>query len=209
MDVLPLVLSEDEVLLLPDAVLIKVSEIATDKIVAMLFSYLKDSTNEEVKAKINRTFRKPLTIRRDSKSAPIAMMVKSLGDITYKDIYYGLPRESLESLRGNIESILDNQYAVAWIEPITSKQYKKYIDDLYDMGAAESNKVIANCISSVARRIENMGYAFKDPPQAKPRPTEVTKVLRRAADYRLIVRGINFLLKQMHEGRNPDTWRIL
>ena len=54
-----------------------------------------------------------------------------------------------------------------------------------------------------------MGYAFKDPPQAKPRPTEVTKVLRRAADYRLIVRGINFLLKQMHEGRNPDTWRIL
>lgn len=62
MDVLPLVLSEDEVLLLPDVVLIRISEIATDKIVAMLFSYLKDSTNEEVKAKINRTFRKPWII---------------------------------------------------------------------------------------------------------------------------------------------------
>lgn len=209
MDVLPLVLSEEEAMLLPEEVLIKLSELATDRVVAMLLKYLKDSKNEEVKAKIKRTFQRPLTVRRDSKSSSIAMQVKNLCDVTYRDIYYGVPELELVNLRDSINSILNNPYAVAWIEPITAKQYRECIKELNTMSWQEKDVQIAIAIQHLADKVEKMGYAFKDPPQMKPRPTEVTRILNRTMNYRLIVRGIDFLLKQMNENREPSTWRFL
>lgn len=208
MDVLPLILSEEDVLRLPKEVLTKFSEICTDRVLSILCKYLESSQNEEVKEKLLECFERPLNIRKYSMSSSIAGLAGEVGLLTYSDIYYGLTVDELTQYKSSIESILDNKYAVAWIEPITSSKYDECLNELLDMLNLYSGEERA-CVCKLTSAVDEAKSLFKDPPHTTYRGTAVKKVLSRSADYRLMLRGIEFLLKQEAEHNAPSTWRFL
>jgi len=204
MFVIPVVLSEKEVPLLPDSTLLKLAICSKDEVLVCIEKYLADeNANVDVKERVYEAYKERLLSKRFLKSEEVKEHVSSVGSLDYEDITASQEISVLRDWEKSINEILSNQHAIPYIEPIRSC----LLQELRKEAKALSKEVKE--LKRFAKMLEKYGYLFRDSVHASYRGTVVKNVIRNREKYEIMLRGIKFLIEKKESGVDPRSWRFL
>lgn len=204
MYVIPLVLEERDVNVIHEDYLKKLASCSTDIVKKKVKEYLNSTEAQPlIKEKVYECYKQVLSSDEFLMDEVLKEEIKPVEQLRFSDISSSLPEQKLRQYKGVLEKILGSEFAVPYIEPITSDTINSLLDEMTEYGQRDSR------VKQLVTRIRNNKHLFKDPRFTRARGTIVKRVMLNVQKFEIILRGINFLLKQNEQGRSPESWRLL
>ena len=204
MYVIPVVLSEEEVSLLPGSTLLKLATCSKDEVLLCIEKYLDDKgSNTDVKEKVFEAYKERLLSKRFLESEETKEHISFVGSLDYKDIAVSKEVSVLRDWERSINAILSSQYAIPYIEPIRScllSDIREEVSALCKEGKA---------LKQFSSALKKYGHLFRDSTYASYRGTVVKNVIRNREKYEIMLRGIKFLIEKKESEADTGSWRFL
>lgn len=211
--IIPLVLCEDDIDLLSDEILAAYAECATSQVRFKIDAYLENpNADKRIRDRVYQAFSADIEQREFLSSQRTQDCVTLLSNLSYLDITAYTDDKLLQSYADAITYVLDNELSVPYIEPKDKADYEHLIALL---NKAACDYRLANDIEKFARvntitdHTEKLKHLFYEPKYTPYKGTPVKKILRNRQKYKIILRGVNFLLDKHKAGALPASWRYL
>lgn len=206
MDILPFILTEDNVKQLPDEILCQFASCATKPIVFAIQKYLENRNHdEEIAKRVSEAYSKSIGFREFMQAAKTKNAIDIINELSFEKISPALTDEELESYRDAIEYIMTSEHFMAYTQPIKGTLVKELITALDDFAESEDDAEIYE----LKKRVEKSKKYFKDSQFQGATGTPVKKIYLRQQDLEIILRGIAFLERKKVERAKPAEWRYI
>ena len=199
MDVIPYMLSEEDVMSMTEHQLELLASCSTDVIIDKIFKYLmSNSANTVCQAMVRSAYNDRLQTMKFLESKKTAKCVEMLQQLSYSSITPMVGIEELQMYKKVIEYILGSKYAIPYVPPISGDIVNELIADLKESGN-----------ENVRAKIKALSQFLKDSPHKKATGTIVKNIIRNKGTYELLLKGIDFMIEKKQIGANPASWRYL
>lgn len=204
MDILPLVLTEEMALEIPKVYLHRLAGCSTPAVKMKVGEYLADDradarAKEIVRAAYGDTFERDRFLF----DSDFMEQVGRVSDLTYSSVNNSVKTEILEDWKKTLTEVFENKFATPYIAPIEGTMIDSIIMDL--SGLKEVNTAAA----TLASRLRSHKDLFRDGRAKRSVGTAMKRILLNEAKYRVILRGVEFLLEQRAKGHTAPVWRVL
>ena len=201
MDVIPLCLSEEDVLLMGDDYLGRLASCSTKTAMVVVRRYLESSAkNEEVADMIKKAYAKKFAEEAYLRDERLKEEVNWISKFNLQGVTYELDENVLVRLRDGIKSILENPYAVPYVAPINRQLFSSL---LLDLTAEEGD------CKEVAKSLKKCAPLFMDPPSKTAEGTCLKGIWKRRGEYEVMLRGLDILISRKKSGLSPSSWRYI
>jgi hypothetical protein len=210
MDVLPLVLSEDDIDVLSDNALNGLVKCSTDLVMTKILSYLdnpnsRESTRERIRNAYAQSMNRHVFLNDEGTKG----MVESINSLTCLDITAETDTALLSKYVDAIDGILNNDLSTPYIEPKTRSDYDDFLLAVSDDINNAEDDVVRSRLQNISKKMDAYKRIFYEPKHTPFKGTVVKQVMRNRQNYELISRGAKFLLDKRSKGESPASWRYL
>lgn len=206
MYVIPLVLTEEAAMELPDEMLSALVTCSTKAVKEKVKGYLENpEAKPGVKAKVGSAYDD--VFKRDAYFADEALVanVQKVDTLEYGDIQYSLPLQAMEEYAEVLEGVLQSQYASPYLSPIEGSIIKKLKAEV----GAYASEVQSKALRELARNLEDYSSLFRDSKSEKHVGTPVKRVMLNYRKFEVILHGLKFLIGRKQAGADPRSWRLI
>lgn len=206
MDIIPHILTEDNVRDLTDEHLSMLVVCTTERLMKFIYKYLDDArADDEVHARVAKAY--DYTIQRDKFLAAEETKRYSelLTSTDYSMLSVAMTKDSIEELIKGIDYITQSPYAVPYISSVTNSNYNTLKESLTQY----LNEFHLTGVNEFLNKFKKYRELFRDGPVEYNRGTVVKKVVRNLQTYEIMRRGLLFILDAKQHNRTYDTWRFL
>lgn len=204
MDVLPFIMTEEDVLNLPQDFLATLASCASVGVLNKCKEYISNpKANPKAKAKIEFAFLEVFNQNDFNTSEEILAKVKELEDLRLIDIHYDRSEEYLEGILESINLLfVENE-----IKAYDTKVKGDVVSSLIEL--VDEYIKLGKPLKDFKEGLSMSKHLFKSPVHAKHTATPFKNIVRRRNDYMLMAEGIRFILDQKANNSNPKSWRNL
>lgn len=174
-------------------------------IITSILDYVNSNgCNEEIKDMLLNVFESRIAFMDVQKDDVILDNVDKVYGYTFDSVHAGLSIPELEAMRDTIGAVYNDDYNVPYINVIPGDIIANIINNLLALNRVNKNMEYKKLAYLLSKNKE----LFKDKPNANAKGTVFKTVAKRSTELDIIQRGIEFLLKQKREGKQPESWRI-
>jgi len=206
MDVIPLIVTEEDVINLPAGLLSKLATCSTEVIKDRVKAYLaKPEALPEVKEKISKAYQVQFTRDAYLTDEQVIADVQRVKDLNYADINPSISEKTLHQYEEIIQGILTNPNSAAYVAPIDSVYIRTLVEEIqiYAKGADIPS------LKGLSLRLKENSRLFKDAQSKGHTGTPMKRIMTNIRKYEILLEGIRFLLRKKAAGTEPAQWRIL
>lgn len=205
-DPVPLILTEEAVLELPQDFLERLANCSTQIVKDKVLAYISHpNADEEVKHKLTTAYQRYISVTAYLNDAETKRDVELIRELSYKDIGPHLSVEELQNYKRAIIGILYNENAVPYVSPIKGDIIKALRDDIKEFAESVNSEVLKDAAAAIYKNSD----LFRDQQHAPFRGTIVKRIIREKGTYELLLRGIDFMVDKKTRGISPASWRYL
>ena len=201
MAILPYILDEADVYYLTDSQLSRLASCTTSMLLPSIRKYI-DSTDvdEVVHDRIVNAYKSRLAQLDFLASAELKAVVEELSVVGLTSVNYNVPDDTLKQWKSNIDIALYDENSAMYIAPIKGDVIEGICSEL--SGDTEGG-------AKVALKLAAASSYFKEDKNKSYQGTILKQILKNQSDYRIISRGIGWLLEKKQKGVQPGAWRVL
>lgn len=204
MDILPLVLSEEIALGIPSESLEYLADCSTEGILFHIQRYLeRKDANPQAQKVVRDAYEHVFRKRRFLSDEQLQRQLQIVGALSYSSITAAVPVEELEMWADVLETVFESEDAEPYTSPIGKKEFDRLVVSLNQVRDAYPSAV------SLLRNLDKQKGLFRDVHKRKGAATPMKKVLLNDLKYKILLRGIKFLLAQKKSGQVPASWEVL
>jgi len=206
MDVLPYLLSEQDVIEIPDDFLRQLAQCSTERVKIQIKAYLdKSDCNLLAKEKVIRAYSDIMDLEAYLGSDETKTIVGELLQIRFEDINVNQEESELLKILDSIAYVIDSDKAVPYLAPIAGDIVKDLKERVKEFLKSNNN----NGVRHLRTAIEKHGDLFRDDRFTPFKGTSVKHVVKNNEKYEIIRRGVEFTLKCKRGKLAPESWRYL
>lgn len=204
MDVIPLMFTEADFMLIPTFYLDSLSQCAKPVILEKLQEYIASSNAKDaVIRRINSSFGWRFEEDAYLKDPALAQCAKEILELKYSDISSSTDRSMLEYYQRIITDILTSEYSKPYIAPIKGSEITAILTELKQYAVSNKDKQMLE----LANKLKKYSTYWRDPPHQSFKGTVVKKIHQQRLKFQVISRGIDFILER---DKDPGwDWRYL
>lgn len=166
--------------------------------------YLQNSSNSEVKNMLMESYKNKIDFINIQEDELINDNISKVYSYTYSSIHPGLSLQELEEIKNTIESVHNDKYNVPYINVIRGDIIAGIINNLLALYRVNKDPEYKKLAFLLTKNKD----LFKDKPNASAKGTIFKQINRRSEELDIILRGVNFLISNLSQGRKPESWRI-
>jgi nitrogenase molybdenum-iron protein alpha/beta subunit len=202
--VIDLILSEKHVLILKkENLLSDLVKCSKDVVIENIINYINKSNNEEIKNILKEAYKDKLYLLEISNDNLMIDKVNTVSKYTYDSIHAGLTIEELNIMKNNINSLLNKDYTVPYINVIPSNIISGIINTLLALNKVNKDKEYKILAYNFEAAIES----FRDKPRATAKGTIFKPISKINNELVIMVKGIDFLINQKTLNLPVESWR--
>lgn len=207
MDVIPAIMSEKVAEILPVSILKRIALCSSAPILDRVRNYLSSTeADEKVKLKVSRCYEDRFSAEDINVDEDLIARAEELEELNPATLCFEADMEYLERIAESIDTIVNSDDIVDYIAPVKGVLIKSIIDDLKELAKNSTN---AKELSELAKRLKSASALFKDAANQGYKRTPYSKILYKETYYRILLMGIQNIIKNKNAGANPNTWRYL
>lgn len=225
--VLPTILNADEVIKIPDEVLILMTRISTGIVVENINKFISmnkgssDSIDREAALKLERVYAEVNEVKTYLESDEAKNLASTLASLQYSDVSATTDIETLKTYRMLIIDLLSEDedfvktYTTEQLKLETSGKKTAYtakldkgnLEDVISLMESKAGGIPE--VYALIGRIRKNKSLFKNGNYNVNSPTVLRKAIYKKDKLKNILRGLDFLIPKLESGQNPITWRRL
>ena len=206
MDILPLILSEDDFLLLSDEQRELLAQCSPSTIMVHVEAYLQSSSvNTEVAELVKNAYDEKLKQRAFLQNVLVLESVETVKQLKLMDIGPHMSLDELKRYQKDLSVILGSEVAVPYIAPVRKEVFEEFLFSL-KVDTRFSN---TPSLRRLLERCKKYKDYFYDSNKTGYVGTAVKFILRERQLYSIILHGIEFQIRKKEEGADPMSWRYL
>lgn len=210
MYIVPSVLEEDCVGLIPYMFLLTMAKCSTQAVKVCIKQYLVNSEGrEEIRTLLREAYADVFESEDFLSDENLEKAVKRVTALSYTDVSASLSDDTLAEYQDTITRVLSNKNSVVFVPPLNGSTVDGLIAALKAAAKEELKEEVASAERTLAKNLTKYKFMFRDDAQAKQKRTSVAGIMRDTYKYEIIQRGIAFLRQRKAENANPESWRYL
>lgn len=203
-DIVPGIFNSDDITFLYKYKLLEpLSKCCSDQLFGYFKQYMEDNPDDEYTGYLKECFKDKLSYDNYIGSEETQSAVDELKDLTYSSIHANLTIDKLKHYLDLIKMLDDTEMAKPYTQAINVNGVKAIIQNIH--------AVYKNTGDQTAKELEikldMYKDLFKDRRGATAKGTIFKVPARNIQQYRIIQRGIEFLIAQKEAGHIPEEWR--
>lgn len=206
MDVIPLVLSEEAAIKLPDEYFETLAVCSTDVVKQKIKEYLKKpDTNPAAVAKVKLAYCDIFEGDDYLANAERAEAVKAVQDLKYKDITPYMRDDLLTSYEATLIDVLCSEHSIAYSAPISGAIVKTLIENIRLYANAKEDRDLKDFVV----KLKKYASLFRDSQFKGYTGTPLKRIMTNVRKFEIILKGIQFIREQKAAEVDPRVWRVL
>lgn len=206
MDILPLILTEDTLLLLTEEQQKMLARCSTTVIMHHIENYLQNPlANPKVVELVRELYKAKLEQRAFLKNILEITFLEEVRMLKYEDVGPHLGIDTMKRYIQCLELILNNSAATPYIAPVR----KDLFDDFYFYLTIDERVKSERELKEFYCKVKKYKEYFYDGNNASYVGTAVKNILRERQMFEVILHGLKFQLEMIESQTNPASWRYL
>lgn len=173
-------------------------------ILKYVVDYLNGEGDDEIKNMLRSAYSEKLNFMDVTADVHINESVAKVATYNYSSVRAGCSVQELEEIRDTIKSVYNENCNVPYINVIRGDIIDGVINNLSALYRVNKNKKYKELAYILSKNKE----LFKDKPNARATGTIFKSIARRSSEFDIILRGIDFLIPKIQEGKQPESWRV-
>jgi hypothetical protein len=173
-------------------------------IVTNIINYLNGDGDLSVKEMLREVYKDKISFLDIQKDDVVIGNVDKVYQYTFDSVHAGLTIDELKSMKETINSVYNDEYNIPYVNVIPGDIIAGIINNLLALHRVNKNIEYKRLAYLLTKNKE----LFKDKPNANAKGTLFKTVSRRSTDLDIILNGIDFLITQKQEGKQPESWRV-
>ena len=198
-------LTESDVLILSKENLLEdFARCSKSTVVNGITTYITSSNNKEIVDILKEAYKERLDFLNLLTDEKVQESLDTVVEYDYNSVRPSLSIKELEKIKSDIMGVYDIDNAAPYVTPVDSNIIVNIISTLQALGRSTKDNRYTNLASTLSLN----KVLFKDKQNAGIKGTIFKPVFKRTSEYKIILRGIDFLIDQLKAGHKPESWRV-